>query len=318
LKASGFYANAKASERDLLVTNENGYALSKKLPYGVYTVKEIEAPGDVKLVDPFDVFISMEGHIYRFILNDPTYNARVKIVKVDATTDKVIPAAGTSFKVKNLKTDEWVKQEVWYPTPATIDVYETGPDGTLVMPEPLFSGDYELHEVQAPYGYLISDKPVKFTINSEQQEAIVTVTMKNLPVKGKITVEKQGEMLVDAVEVNTKFGKLLMPIFELRPLVGAEFDIIAAEDIVIPDGTVRAKKGEIVDKLTTGDAGTATSKELFLGNYLAVETKAPRTSCWMPPRTPFRWCTRIITPPSSPRRSVWTMPGRRLKSSWRR
>jgi len=50
----------------------------------------------------------------------------------------------------------------------SIDVYETGPDGTLVMPEPLFSGDYELHEVQAPYGYLLSETPVKFVINSEQ------------------------------------------------------------------------------------------------------------------------------------------------------
>ena len=275
LKAAGNYDKAKDSERDLLTTNSNGYALSKKLPYGMYTVKEIGAPGDVKLVDPFDVFISTEGHIYRFILNDPAYTARVKVVKEDASTGKVIPAAGTAFKIKNLKTGEWVTQSVWYPTPVKLDVFETGPDGTLMLPEPLTSGDYELHEVKAPVGYLLSSAPVKFTVHSSNEEEIVTVKMENQPVKGKITVEKQGEMLVDAVEVNTKFGKLLMPVFEMRPLVGAEFSIIAAEDIVTLDGTVRTKKGDVVDKIVTGNDGQAVSKELFLGNYLVVETKAP-------------------------------------------
>ena len=240
------------------------------LPY------EIDAPGDVKLVDPFDVFISQEGKIYRFILNDPVYSARVKVVKMDGTSGKVIPAAGTSFKIKNLKTGEWVKQPVWYPTPAEIDVFETGPDGTLVLPEPLLSGDYELHEVLAPYGYLLSESPVKFTISSEQQEAIVTVTMKNKPVMGKITVEKRGEMLVDAVEISTKFGKQLMPIFEMRALTGAAFDIIAAEDVVTPDGTIHAKQGDVVGHLVTVQDGIATSEELHLGNYLVVETKAPQ------------------------------------------
>lgn len=275
LKSSGAYDKAKDSECDLLTTNENGYALSKELPYGVYTIKEISAPGDVKLVAPYDVFVSKEGHIYRFILNDPAYTARVKIVKMDADSGKVIPAAGTSFKVKDLKTGAWVKQSVWYPTPAQLDVFETGVDGTLMLPEPLVSGEYELHEVQAPVGYLLSTTPVKFTINSTQQEAIVTVTMKNKPVMGKIAVEKQGEMLTSAVESETKFGTLLTPVFEMQSLKGAVFSIIAAEDIVTPDGTVHAKKGDVVDTITTGDKGTATSKDLHLGNYLAVETKAP-------------------------------------------
>jgi len=221
LKASGSYANAKATERDLLETNENGYALSKKLPYGMYTIKEIEAEGDVKLVAPFDVFINEEGKIYRFILNDPLYTARVQVVKLDSSTGKVIPVAGTSFKIKDLKTGEWVQQAVWYPTPAVIDTYETGPDGTLMLPEPLPSGDFELHEVRAPYAYLLSTQPVKFTIHSSQQQAIVTVKMSNAPVMGKISVEKQGEMLTGVNEVDTQWGKQLVPVFELRPLEGA-------------------------------------------------------------------------------------------------
>jgi hypothetical protein len=88
-------------------------------------------------------------------------------------------------------------------------------------------------------------------------------------------IEKQGDVLVDAEEISTKFGKLSMPIFESRPLPGAAFDIIAAEDIITPDGTIRAQKGEIVDKIVTGEDGEATSKELYLGEYELVETKAP-------------------------------------------
>jgi uncharacterized surface anchored protein len=162
LKAAGSYENAKETERDLLTTNEHGYAISKKLPYGIYVVKEIEAPGDVKFVEPFDVFISQEGKIYRFILNDIGFRALIKIVKVDAETGKTIPAAGTTFKIRDLATGEWVSQHINYPTPMDLTEFETAPDGTLVLPEPLKSGEYELVEIAAPRGYLLSDKPVKF------------------------------------------------------------------------------------------------------------------------------------------------------------
>ena len=275
LKSAGSYASAKETERDILITNSDGYAISKKLPYGVYTVREIEAPGDVKLVDPFDVFVCEDGKVYRYILNDPAYTARLKVVKLDSNTGKVIPAAGTQFRIKNLKTGEWVKQNVWYPAPAVIDTFETSMDGTLVLPEPLPSGDYELYEVKAPVGYQISSVSVKFTIHSSQQEAIVTVKMSNAPVTGKISVEKLGEMLVGTREVGTAWGTMLVPVFGMRGLVGAEFDIVAAADIVTPDGTMRAKKGEVVSHLITVENGIATSGELFLGNYLVVETKAP-------------------------------------------
>jgi len=100
--------------------------------------------------------------------------------------------------------------------------------------------------------------------------------MENKPVMGKITVEKTGNMLVGAKEIETIFGQQYPPIFEMGFLVGAEFDVVAAEDIIIPDGTIRAKKGDVVDRLVTGEDGQATSKELYLGEYELVETKAPK------------------------------------------
>lgn len=60
-----------------------------------------------------------------------------------------------------------------------------------------------------------------------------------------------------------------------NPLDGAEFDLIAAEDIITPDGTVRLKKGDVADHVITKD-GIAESNELYLGTYEVVETKQPQ------------------------------------------
>ena len=273
LSAAGSYAEAKETEHDRITTNENGFAITRKLPYGMYTVHEVEAPGDVKMVAPFEVFISQEGKIYRFILNDIQMRTQVKIVKIDAETGKPILFAGTTFKIKNLATGEFITQHVNYPTAADVSEFETAADGTLMLPEPLKPGEYELVEIVAPRGYLLSSEPVKFTVAGGEET--VTVTMKNKSVMGKVNVEKTGNMLIGAKEIETIFGKQYLPIFEMGYLAGAEFDVVAAADIVTPDGTVRAKKGDVVDHVVTGEDGKATSKELYLGEYELIETKAP-------------------------------------------
>lgn len=278
LKSSGSYAAALATERDILTTNDDGYALSKKLPYGVYTVKELpdEQGRDIKLVAPFDVFISTEGRVYRYILNDPTFTSIVKIIKKDAETGKTVPAAGVSFKVWDIKNNKWVSQSFLYPTPTTIDVFETAPDGTLVMPEPLVSGDYLLYEQEAPWGYVLTKDPVAFTIHSTQVDpAIAEVIMANNPQKGIIKIEKRGNMLTGVTTANTTFGKQYTPVFSLTGLKGAVFEIRAAENIYTPDGTLRYAKGTLVDTITTDNNGLAETKQLYLGQYTVVETKAP-------------------------------------------
>jgi len=110
LKSAGSYDKAKSTERDLLTTDENGYTFTKDLPYGTYVVKEISTKAGLKLVAPFEVFISQDQKTYPYILNDPTITAPVKIVKIDSETGKTIPAAGVQFKVKSLATGEFVKQ----------------------------------------------------------------------------------------------------------------------------------------------------------------------------------------------------------------
>jgi len=254
LAAAGSYDAAKESERDLITTNENGFAITKKLPYGLYTVAEIEAPGDFKMVDPFQVFISQEGKIYRFILNNITFRSQVKVIKVDAETGKPILLAGTTFKVKDLSTGKFIVQHVDYPTPADISEFETAPDGTLVLPEPLKSGEYELVEVLASRGYLLSDKPVKFTVHSSQAEETITVTMENKPVMGKVKVEKTGNMLVGAKEIETIFGSQYLPLFEMKFLLEQ------------PDGVRAGFSGRKLDGLYLG--GMSFPKAVFAGTVM--------------------------------------------------
>ena len=129
--------------------------------------------------------------------------------------------------------------------------------------------------MQAPYGYTLSDKPVAFKVTSENPQEYLEVKMPNKPVMGRVTVEKTGEVLVGANKIVGKGFNQYVPIYEVRGLAGATFDIIARTDIVTPDGTVRAKAGTVVDTITTGKDGLAQSKLLYLGDYYAVETKAP-------------------------------------------
>ena len=89
--------------------------------------------------------------------------------------------------------------------------------------------------------------------------------------KGTITVEKSGEVFSSVAGDKG----LYQPIFSVRGLEGAVYEITAAEDIVTLDGTVRVNKGEVVDTVTTGKDGTAKSKELYLGKYEVKEITAP-------------------------------------------
>lgn len=269
LKSAGSYQNAKETERDILVTDSDGYAETKKLPYGVYTVRQIKGLPGKELTEPFDVSITEDGKVYRYIINNADFKSYVEIVKKDAETGKVIPAAGIAFKVRNLATGEYVKQHIVYPTPHDTDIFCTDTTGMLMMPEPLNYGKYEITEQSTAYGYVLDSKPVPFEIDGTK--AVVTVEKYNMPQKGRITVEKTGEIFWSVAEKDGVYT----PVYSVGGLKGAVFTVTAAEDIVTPDGTLRYTEGETVDIITTDADGQAVTKELYLGKYEVTETKAP-------------------------------------------
>ncbi len=269
LKAAGSYENTKETERDILVCDEHGFAESKDLPYGEYTVKQIKGWDGKELLAPFNVFIKENGEIYRFLINNAPYEALIEIVKKDAETGKIIPAAGIGFKVRNTDTGEYIVQHINYPTPTDINIYYTDVSGKLMMPEKLPYGNYEIIEQCTAYGYVLDSAPIAFKVDGEK--TVVTVEKFNMPQKGIIRITKSGEIFFSAVESDGVYSL----VFADKNLAGATYEITAAEDIITPDGTLRFAKGTVVDTVTTDENGAAESKALYLGKYTVRETKAP-------------------------------------------
>ncbi|MFR8215754.1 MAG: collagen binding domain-containing protein, partial [Oscillospiraceae bacterium] len=276
LKSAGSYEDAKETERDVLTCDENGFAQTKDMPYGIYTVKQTSGWDGRELMKPFDVFISADGQTYRYLINNANFESYIKIVKKDAETGKTIPYAGAGFQIYD-PNGELVTMTFTYPEVTTIDTFYTTADGDLITPQTLEYGTgYSIVEVQAPYGYVLNSEPVYFDVvqdNSAEESGItvIEVVRSNLAQKGTITVSKSGEVF------STVAGDkgLYQPIFSVSGLEGAVYEIIAAEDIYTLDGTLRAEKGEVVDTLTTGTDGAAKSKELYLGKYEVKEIEAP-------------------------------------------
>ena len=276
LKASGSYENAKESERDYLVCDENGFAETKLLPYGIYTVRQTKGWEGNELMKSFDVFVSKDGETYRYLINNAEFKAYVKVIKTDAETGKSIPYAGAGFQIYDPSGNK-VEMTFTYPEITTIDTFYTTEDGTLITPEVLDYGTgYSLVEVSAPYGYVLNSEPVYFDITedaSTEEDAvtIVKVERPNMPQKGTITVSKSGEVFSSVTEADG----LYQPVYASAGLAGAVYEITAAEDIITPDGTLRYSKGEVAATIETDSTGTATTEPLYLGSYEIREIKAP-------------------------------------------
>lgn len=269
LKSAGSFENAKESERDHLVCDENGFAQTKMLPYGIYVVHQTVGWDNTEWVDDFEVNVCENEEDYFYIINDAVLTSYVKIVKKDAETGNIIPVAGIGFKVWDCKNECYVTQTVNYPTPVDIDTFYTDETGTLMLPNELVYGNYELHEVQSANGYVLDSEPVPFTIDGTVDTVVVEKT--NKPQKGRISVQKSGDVFTSVIAGES----IYTPVFEETGLAGAVFEITAAEDIVTADGTIRAKAGDVVATLTTDENGYAESDLLYLGKYEVKETKAP-------------------------------------------
>ena len=275
-KAAGSFDAAKETERDILTCDENGFAQTKDMPYGIYTVRQTSGWEGRELMKPFDVFISKDGQTYRYLINNANFESYIKVVKKDAETGNTIPYAGAGFQIYD-PNGNLVTMTFTYPEVTTIDTFYTTADGELITPQTLEYGKgYSLVEVQAPYGYVLNSEPVYFDVMQENSEidsgiTVIEVVRSNMAQKGTITVSKSGEVFSSVNEA----GGLYQPVYAVRGLEGAVYEITAAEDIYTLDGTLRAFKGEVVDTVTTGADGTAVSKELYLGKYEVKEITAP-------------------------------------------
>lgn len=279
LKSSGSYTKAKESERDTLICDEYGFAETKDLPYGTYTVHQTKGWNGTEFIADFDVFISENNKTYKYLINNASLESYVKIVKVDSETGKQIPYAGAGFQIFAPDRNK-VTMKYTYPNFTEIDTFYTNSDGYLITPETLpYGKGYSVVEVQAPYGYVLDSTPIYFDITAENTTeengvTIVKTEKKNTPQKGTITVEKTGEIFSNVTSSGEEVT-IYQTEYSVNGLSSAVFEIYADEDITTPDGTVRVKKDELVATLKTNTKGTAISKQLYLGKYRVVEKTAP-------------------------------------------
>lgn len=280
LKSAGSYDAADPDERDILTCDADGFAQSKKLPYGEYVVEQTKGWDGTEYMPAFTVTINEHGKTYKYLINNAEFEAYLKIVKVDAETGETIPYAGATFEIYD-PDGNLVTMTTTYPEVQEHTQFVTNEEGWLITPEVLpFGEGYSIVEVEAPYGYVLNSDPVFFDVtpeNAVSEDGIILVIAEkeNAPQKGTITIEKTGEVFSSVEIQEGKLQDRYKPIYAESGLEGAEFEIRAAEDIVTPDGTLRYSAGEVVDTLTTSADGTATSTELYLGKYEIVETKAP-------------------------------------------
>ena len=275
LKSSGSFVNADKDERDTIVCDEDGFASTKLIPYGVYTVHQTKGWDGREKITDFDVFINTDGKTYKFLINNKNFESYLKVVKLDKETGKQIAYEGAAFEIYD-SDNHRVTMQYTYPQVTSIHTFYTNKEGYLITPEKLPYGDYTLKEVQAPYGYVLDDTPIPFSISQENSSTdtgvtVVKVKARDVAQKGVINITKTGEIF-SSVEENKG---VYTPKYSISNLKGAIFEIYAAEDITTLDGTVRYEQGTLVDTITTDDDGVAKSKELYLGKYTVIEKTAP-------------------------------------------
>ena len=281
LRKAGSYENAREFERDHLITDKSGYAKTKLLPYGVYVLEQTFGKDGFEIKKPLLFEITGEENPIQppiLTLNDHPILYRLRLIKTDARTGKVITLAGASFKLKDADGNT-VTQTIYYPKKQTLDTFTTDESGCVTLPEEVGWGLYSIEEIQAPEGYLIRTESLPVFVgktgDTADQVYELDIEIPNEAVMGQIRLEKKGLQLV-GFESKTEMGfEYQSPVFEERCLADAVFEVCAAEEIVGGDGTIWYQKDELVDTITTSGTGTDWSKELPLGKYKLMEIAAP-------------------------------------------
>lgn len=234
----------------------------------LYVVTEENAPDRYVQLDPIEGYLgaSLDNPIQAHIgVENKLKRSDVLIVKKDYESGETVPLPGTEFQILDSEGNKVILTD---DDGNEIDTFVTDETGQILLPEPLVYGTYQLIEIKAPEGYVLDETPIDFSITEDG--ATVQVEKQNTVQKGTISISKIGDVFSTVDN-----GENYTPIFEENALKGAKFDIIAAEDIYTPDGNLKVEKDTVVDTITTGSDGTATSKELYLGTYKVVEIEAP-------------------------------------------
>lgn len=288
LTSAGSYDAAPEESRQTITTDANGYAITKRLPYGTYTVHQTKGNNKYYFVDDMEITISENNANYHKILEDSPIEFYIKMVKKDADTGNTVNVAGTTFELYDENGSKISFNTMTSSGMQTIDSFTTDENGCVYTTEKLLKGNYTLVETKAPDGYVLDSTPVQFTVSEDTYTAdggaeFILVEKSDKAVTGQLTVTKVGEVLDEY-----KGGLYVNPdekgfTYREGSLSGAKFEVYAAEDIYTADNqkdtagnrNKHYSKGELVTTLVTGTDGKATATNLPLGKYKVVEVEAP-------------------------------------------
>lgn len=264
LKSTGEYYKT-------IKTDEKGF-VSVKLPYGKWIFKQVSSTSGFEKVKDFEIVINNDSdEDITKIISNAEIRAKLKLIKVDSESRKILVRDGIKFRIKNLDTGEYVCQNVTYPGQEKICVFETK-DGMFITPYVLGHGNYQIEELeeQSILGYVWNNVPLRFSIDENSKfiqddefGLMLEVQFENKEVKGEVEIKKVGEKLV--IE-NGTFR------YEEIELDGVHYDLIADGDIYAGDGTLIYKDKQLIKSFVTKD-GYFKLTNLYLGKYCLIETK---------------------------------------------
>lgn len=181
--------------------------------------------------------------------------AAVYVQVIDSETERTIKKAGITFE---LYDNDAVQQNLstYYPKKISYKQFQTDSNGVFFLPERIPLETYYLQCQTAVPGYDTGDNCYFEVDQSYDWEDPLVVNVKLSPSQ-------------NVIELNLKDAD------NGKPISGATFQVIAAENITTADGTVRYRENSVVDNITIGADGTGRSKKLYLGSYVLRQTTVP-------------------------------------------
>jgi len=265
----GFYNNKNELVKEVK-TNNDGF-LKIVLPFGTYTVKQLNTTLNHEYVDDFTIEVKENGKPIVKVLANAEITAKLHVIKVDSETGKPIKRKGIKFKIFSVNNNDYVCQNISYPNKGKICVFETNENGEFITPEILHSGKYKLEELdQKIDGYLWNNESKEFEIgenseliNDPDLGILFDVKFENKKVKGRITIDKVGEVAnitENGYEYTTKI------------LAGIKFGLFSKSDELLREGY-------------TDENGTLVFENVELGEYYIQELETIDGYLLAPKRT---------------------------------
>ena len=240
------------------------------MPYGTYVVHQTVGAANTEKCPDFYVNVKENGKTYKYLLNNPEFNAYLKIVKKDSKTHQTVLKAGTTYQIYKVNEDgsETLVTQTYSNGNAieVVDRFVTDETGEIITYEKLKAGTYKVYEIEGPEGYKVNRQPMMVEISSNSYKTMVDKLGKeylyaeceyyNDVTYGKFTINKIGPELCKKEGNSNKSNDIVVNPFNYKDtlLTGVVFELTAREDIMSQDnqGTVLFKKDSVVAKITTG------------------------------------------------------------------